>query len=383
MMLVSNSIGLNGAARTGLLAGLALFVSGCSFAPGMPRFGVEAPAAGITDTTATYEGVRIELRAMTPLAAKEAQLGGLGSDSIPKELLAYKPSTYRLGPHDVVTIAIWEHPELTMPMGEYRTDLTAGQALDDSGVFYYPYLGNVQARGMTVPQLREKLQTELAVYLTRPKLDVKVNAFRSQKVLLQGALNSTGIVPIGDVPLTLSDAISQKGIRPDADPGRVELLRAGKLHRLNLNVLTADGKSPAQIYLMDGDIVRVPTSSESNVYVMGEVDKQSAVAPVNGKLTLLQALASVGGFLRLSAESRGVYVVRASDPERIKVWHLDASSPIALATSDRFPLQSGDLVFVDATRLAMWNRVVSLVSPTVEMYKLAADAGVATRTLVK
>ena len=59
-----------------------------------------------------------------------------------------------------------------------------------------------------------------------------------------------------------------------------------------------------------------------------------------------------------------VYVIRNTNQERIDVFHLDAKNAMALAMADRFDLNAHDIVYVDASDLATWNRIVNLILPT-------------------
>jgi polysaccharide export outer membrane protein len=54
-------------------------------------------------------------------------------------------------------------------------------------------------------------------------------------------------------------------------------------------------------------------------------------------------------------------------PDTIQVFHLDSRNPLALVFGDQFQLKPNDIVFVDATGLARWNRVVSQILPTAQL----------------
>jgi polysaccharide export outer membrane protein len=43
---------------------------------------------------------------------------------------------------------------------------------------------------------------------------------------------------------------------------------------------------------------------------------------------------------------------------------MDVKAPAALILAEQFALQPGDVVYVDASALATWNRVISLVLPS-------------------
>jgi polysaccharide export outer membrane protein len=57
-------------------------------------------------------------------------------------------------------------------------------------------------------------------------------------------------------------------------------------------------------------------------------------------------------------------VVRNATETNPLVYNLDGSSPVALAMAEGFYLNPHDVVFVDASGLARWNRVISLILPT-------------------
>jgi polysaccharide export outer membrane protein len=347
-------------------------------------FNETTPLDTVVDSTSSFQGMQVRLRSITPALVSERQDGVALPAAIPAELLALKPAPYRLGLYDVVTVAVWEHPELSMPLGQYRADLASGQMVDDRGSIFYPYAGMVPSQGLTSGQLREKLLTELSKVLNNPQLDVKVTGFRSQKVFVHGAVGRQGVVPVTDIPLSLLDAVNQSGgLSPQGDASRVELTRAGVTYVVDLFGRYAGNSGPPDVFLQDGDVVRVGDRFDNKVYLMGEVATQAAVPLNNGHLSLVQALGEVGGLSPLSAESKGIYVIRATDRGHIDVYHLNARNPLALAMGDQFPLKPRDIVFVDATGLARWNRLINLILPTVSAVNGITGSAVNIQTLTK
>jgi polysaccharide export outer membrane protein len=94
------------------------------------------------------------------------------------------------------------------------------------------------------------------------------------------------------------------------------------------------------------------------------VNAPKALPMNNGSLTLAQALGEAGGLNQLSASSRQVYVIRNANQKEPLVFNLDAGSPVALAMAEQFELNPRDVVFVDASGLARYNRIISLILPT-------------------
>lgn len=346
---------------------------GCALAPGM-SYGRSAPSGGVIDTSIIHDGIRVRMRSMDARSVERdrADLVEEPSRSVFPPLDTIGP--YRLGISDVVTVAVWNHPELSIPFGEFRTDLTAGSTINEHGEIFYPHAGNIKAAGLTTTELREALIAKISRVLNNPQLDVRIMAFRSQKVIVSGAVGVPGSISITDVPLTLMDALAQaRGVNPPTldgnggDLSRVELHRGGQVYRLDLTQPTGNGRDPSRLLLRNGDLVRVPSASESRVYVFGEVGQQQAVPLANGNLTIAGALARAGGINLGSAAASRVYLVRRSNQEGLDVWRLDARTPLSIAIADRLPLRSGDILYVDRSGLVAWNRVISLLLPTAQL----------------
>ena len=353
-----------------LSAGLVL--SGCFATPGMVM-NESSDLDGTIDTLAEFQGAKVHLQSIN--ANTLSKLMSVPTDSavaalsaLPEELLNYKPETYKLGAFDIVQVVIWEHPELTSPLGSYRSDNATGQLVSESGVMFYPYVGEINVVGKTIAELRAEIVTSLSKVLNNPQIDVRLLHSQRHKVYVQGSIEHPGVVMLNDVPVTFLEALNRcGGANAKANLSAVEFTRDGVTYQLNLLFPYAAGKGPSDIVLKDNDVIRVPDADETKVYMMGEVRNQQALPFKNGKLSLSQAIAEAGGLQLESAKAENIYVFRAAASDEIDVYHLNARNPMALVFGDQFALKPGDIVYVDATGLARWNRVVKLIAPTASM----------------
>lgn len=352
-----------------------VLLGACSFAPGM-RFDPKTPV-DMNDPLSVPH-----IATITPeLILQQQRDRRLGNDDGYRQLIG-APKPYRIGRSDVLSIIVWDHPELVIPNLTYTIGDTAGllpsgpglttQAIPgfvvgDGGEIQFPYVGLIRAAGMTATQLREALTRALGPYLKTPQLTVSVVAYRSQRIFVEGEVAQPGIKPITNVPMSLAEALSEANGVPAGlgDTSRIELLRDGKRYRLDLPRLAAEGVDPTQIILRDHDVLRVLPQSYNEVFVTGEVGKPTTLQMHDGQLSLNEALASAAGVNPTSAEPAAIYVVRATDdPARPQVYRLDSSSPIGLALGEHFELRPKDVVYVDATGLARWSRVINLLLPS-------------------
>jgi polysaccharide biosynthesis/export protein len=286
-------------------------------------------------------------------------------------------SHYQIDTGDVLSIVVWDHPELTNAAtgmgagtGAAAADVVAAQqppigfSVDQEGLIQFPFAGPLKVAGLTEEQARSLLATRLAKYIRKPKVTLRVQAYRSKRVYVDGEVKTPGLQAINDIPMTLMEAINRSGgILPTGDQSQIIVNRGGKNYQINLLQLVQRGVNPAKIMLKDGDVVRVRSRDESKVFVSGEVVSPRALPMHNGRLTLNEALGESGGVNPLSGDGSQIYVVRQEGSEQ-KVYQLDGRKQGALAMAEGFELYPKDLVYVAATPLANWHRAISLILPS-------------------
>lgn len=274
------------------------------------------------------------------------------------------PADYKIGPGDILNVTVWDHPELTIPAGSYRTADQSGNVVAEDGTIFYPYVGTLRVAGLTTREVRTILAQRLARHIEKPQVDVRVTAFRSKRVYVVGEVARPGQQEITDIPMTILDAVNRAGgFTKDADHSQVQLTRAGTTWRVDLQALYEEGAVGQNVRLQPNDIVNVPDRALNKVFVLGEVQKPGSFFMNKRRATLAEALADAGYINQQSANPHWIFVMRgqADQPE---LFHLDAKSPDALLLADRFLLRPRDIVYVDAAEVARWNRVISNILPT-------------------
>ena len=311
------------------------------------------------------------------LVATERQRHQVRANEDLERMLVPNPPPYAIGSGDILAIIVWDHPELTGglvtaanadPAAAAAAAANANAApqgfvVDHQGRIQFPLAGLLTVEGLTEEQARALLTTRLAKYLANPNVTLRVQAYRSKRVYIDGEVKSPGLQAINDIPMTLVEAINRAGgLLPTADQSRIELERGKAHYAINLRDLVQKNINPGLVMLAPGDVVRVHSRDESKVFVSGEVVTPKALTMHDGRLTLNEALGESGGISPLSGDARQVYVVRKT-PERTRVFQLDARMAGSLAMAEAFELQPRDIVYVAATPLANWNRNLSLLFP--------------------
>lgn len=301
----------------------------------------------------------------------------IGSNTI-KGVPAEEPySQYRVGPRDILNITVWDHPELTIPAGQFRPAEAAGNVVGEDGTFFYPYVGVVHAAGRTVEEIRDELTLKLSKYIEQVQLDVRVAAYRSQRVYIVGEVAQPGIQLVKDIPLTVLEAINNAGgVKPEADQRNITLTRDGRTYSINLLSLYEGGDITQNVLLKHGDVLNVPDSTLNKVFVLGEtnfrvlggagIGRSRSLVMNKARMTLTEALSDAGGFDQETSDPARIFVFRGG-LGKSEIFHLDAKSPDALLLADRFPLQPRDVIYVDRAEGIRWNQIIAQIQPTVSL----------------
>ena len=350
-----------------LLIGL-LVLGGCTLVPGTHI------SASNLDDYSDDQNLGVDLVPITSALISEMKASADLVDSQFDAELQHqiKQYAYQVGVGDVLNITVWDHPELTIPAGQFRSAGETGNVVHPDGTIFYPYVGKVPVEGKHVTQIRDLVTQKLGKYIEAPQIDVSVAAYRSQKVFVSGAVMQPANLPITNVPLTLLDALNAcGGMSPDADWRSVVLTtktnNGADKEVLDLYALYQLGDMSQNRLLGPNDIVHVPRNDGLKVFVMGDVVKADTQRIDRSGLTLAEALNNSGGINQASASAKGIFVLRASEAEDklVDVYQLDASVGSLLVLSTQFELQPLDIVYVTSAPMARWNKVISQFLPTI------------------
>jgi polysaccharide biosynthesis/export protein VpsN len=162
---------------------------------------------------------------------------------IDKDAIADTLSEYRLGSGDTIRISVFEEPDLSL---EIR--------LSDAGTVSYPFLGELQVKGLTVGLLETAISTGLkGDYLVEPNVTVSVSEYR--QIYINGEVTKPG--GFSYLPgLTLRKAITLAGgFTERASKTKMYVIREGL-------VLNSTKGSPIGLdeEILPGDIVTIEQS---------------------------------------------------------------------------------------------------------------------------
>jgi polysaccharide biosynthesis/export protein len=144
--------------------------------------------------------------------------------------VATMPADYTISSQDTLTIDVFGVPELSQTAVE----------VDNAGTIAMPFIGRVEAVGLTTSQLAQRIAADLnQKYVKNPIVTVTVKDAASQKITVDGEVTQPGVYEI--VPhTTLTQAVAlAKGPDTVADIHDVSIVRSD------------DGKRDVSTYDLD------------------------------------------------------------------------------------------------------------------------------------
>lgn len=160
---------------------------------------------------------------------------------------------YKLSPGDVVTIQVFELPQLA-----------GDQTVDGVGRINPSLVGPVQADGLTVAQLSTALSTKLQEkYLQSPHVSVVLKTAVQHTVTVDGAVEHPGIFPIGASTTLIQTIALASGTRDDANAKRVVVFRVinGAREAASFDLTTIRSGKDGDPLIYPNDVVVVDGSS--------------------------------------------------------------------------------------------------------------------------
>jgi protein involved in polysaccharide export with SLBB domain len=285
-----------------------------------------------------------------------------------------KPPTepYRLGPGDILEIDLVGSDE-----GPQRT------FVGPDGKIYFNLLSGLQVWGYTLEEATRALESGLSTFLQNPKVSLTLREVRSRRIQVMGRVSVPGLYELTQ-PMTILEALSQaRGPASSRVAGATEemadlqhsfLLRQGRVIPIDFDKLIRQGDTSQNIYLQADDLVFMPSTLGSQIFVLGAVGAPRSI-PYKGRTTLVTALASCRG-LAPDAKSRQVAIVRGSlqDPS---IAIVDAGAILKGKQPDIL-LSPRDIVYVPARSPYGLRSYVDLIITSFARSLAASAASAAT-----
>ncbi|TCB80463.1 polysaccharide biosynthesis/export family protein [Acinetobacter sp. ANC 4173] len=350
--------------RYSVLLALGLGVTGCALAPGLQTY--DLPEQGIYQTELGSSVNIIQLNQNTLRHLQQNQNTDIQDIS---SLFRHSQLNYKLSPGDILSIYLWAYPEITPPVSNANNDQSIqanGFQIDQAGYIQFPIIGRYKAAGKSLAQVNQELRSQLYRYLKTPDVIARVLSYQGQRYSVQGNVMKGGQFFLSDQPVSVYTALGLAGgINTQfGDNTSITLVRQGRTFQLNSIDLEKAGYSLHNLLIQPNDTLYVNSKENQKVYVMGESGKNQSLLMRDQGMTLSDVLGESLGLNPNTASASRIYVLR-SDPQtqQTELYHMNLLSLGDFGLANQFKMHRNDIVYVDSTGLARWQRIVTQILP--------------------
>ncbi len=261
---------------------------------------------------------------------------------------------YRIGSGDVLKLDVFGRPEVT-----------GTHVVGPDGRITIPIVGDVALNDLTREAALELIDQRLHRFYTQPLATLAVEQYTSNQVTVLGRVERAGVQKFAQAP-TLAEVLAGAGAMPILDKQatltRCAIMRGReKLIWVDLKALL-NGDPSYNIRMKKGDIVFIPDSSDTAIYVLGSVPKPGSYR-LTPRMTVLDALAQAGGPNEDAAPQQiGVYRAGAKQIEVIAFSDL-----VNVSRTVNYALEDGDVIFIPKSGLADFGYIMRQISPFISV----------------
>lgn len=329
-----------------------LTLTGCAITSGLQTY--DLPAEGIYQTELGTSVNVIKLTQDSMLAVQPA-VQNIQQDYA--HLFSTPHRSYSLSPGDILSISLWAYPDISG---------SEGYQIDQSGYIHFPMIGRYKAAGKSLTQVNRELRSQLSRYLKTPDVIVRVLSYQGQRYSVQGNVMKGGQFYLSDQPVSVYTALGMAG-GVNAQQGNnasITLVRQGQTYTLNTVELEKAGFSLHNLLIQPNDTLYVNNRENQKIYVMGESGKNQSLPIRDQGMSLSDVLGESLGLNPLSASRSKIYVVRSNvNSPMTEIYHMDLSNIGDFGLANQFKMRSNDIVYIDASGLTRWQRIINQVIP--------------------
>ena len=337
--------------------------SGCALTSGLQTY--DLPDEGMYQTEL---GTQVNVVKLTQTSLPAVQPAQYNQEYF-SHLFNIPQKNYKLSAGDILSIYLWAYPEITPPTNTISNEeaiKSNGYQIDQSGYIQFPIIGRYKASGKSLTQVNQELRSQLSRYLKTPDVIARVLSYQGQRYSVQGSVMKGGQFTLTDQPTSVYTALGLAGgINTQlGDNTSITLVRQGKTYNLNSISLEKTGYSLHNLLIQPNDTLYVNSKENQKIYVMGESGQNKPIPMRDQGISLSDVIGESLGLNPLSGSRSKIYVVRSHrDAGITDVYHLDLTSIGDFGLANKFQMQSNDIVYIDASGLTRWQRVLNQVIP--------------------
>lgn len=242
---------------------------------------------------------------------------------------------------------------------------------------HLPYVGDVAVCNLTKDQARNRIQLayENTNIVREPYVIVYWANDKQNSITVTGDIGAPKILPwrAGGIKLSTALTLAQNGNenlvrnnseKSDTNKTSVNIIRRGKTY-----ILPYDIALKKNIALIPGDKIIIQNRPQVRATLMGGGIIKSGTYNFSTQPSLIEVLATAGGFNPNNADISKIFVFRKNDG-KLDIYQLEFKKGKGLAAAAFFPVSDRDIIFAPEATIVPWLRVFNIA------FQLALPAAV-------
>ncbi len=270
---------------------------------------------------------------------------------VPAALAQVSVSAYKIKPHDVISISVYNEGQINQVTQEVTPD----------GRISAPFARLIEVAGKTPDDIQAELIEiyKTVLHLKDPKVAVIIVRFSPIRASVSGQVFNPGTYedfrPADDLMMLLSRG-GGANLNQKANLKRAMLTRrnSNEVIPIDLDALLHKGDTSQNYKLEDGDSLFVPQIEEPFVKIQGAVQRPGVYEyPAIGRYRLSDVISMAGGGIRTLTKFSDVLIIRRSPLNPTAPVFMKANYVRLIRNHDYtqdIELKPGDLVYVSETK---------------------------------
>ncbi len=300
-----------------------------------------------------------------------------------------------LGPGDVLSIEVYEvgsglftsnRTAIGGDVGDVLNTSASGDTLgggvtvDRDGAIFVPYVGRIVVTGLTPAEVQDKILAGLRGKSQSPQVIVSLRKNVANTVVVMGAVQKPGRLPLDLARDHLLDAVAEAGgISLNVVSGSstatgtgpqdmvVRFTRRDRTVEQRLDSIKSG--SPDDLLLLPGDRIEVVRQPRTFT-VFGALDRIAQMPFESQRLSLAEALARAGGPSDARADPRAIYVFRLTSAPAAngtsapgaEIYRLNMMRASGYFLAQQFTMQDKDLIYISNAPSNAPTKLVSILN---------------------
>jgi len=247
--------------------------------------------------------------------------------------------------------------------GAHVTNLVS-MRVDDQGFIRFPFVGKLQAAGLTTAHLQADIRAALRGMSQNPQIVVTIEQSLTNSVIVGGEIVKSGRLTLQTNRETVADVVALAGgYRGETKDLLLRVNRNGRVQDFRLADMMSGRVQAMRARPGDRiDVIRQPLSFS----VMGAADRVQQIPFAAPTMSLAEAVSLAGGANPNLGDAKAIFVFRLETGPDGKplpiVYHLNMLNAGTLFLAQRFPMQDKDVLYVGNAGFNQPSKLIQVVS---------------------